>query len=143
MSKKKDTGKGRMKEVCWNCGDSDHYSRDCPNDKQDKSWTDGAAWKNQKGSKAGEDDEMQGRAIGTAGATVRAKAKTDKGVVSPKNGKAGVDNTSVERQEQHERKLVTLSGGRNRMGSQHSSQSEEAKNSLLHAEPEQSAESMT
>ena len=29
------------KRACWNCGGSDHYSRDCPNDKQDNSWTDG------------------------------------------------------------------------------------------------------
>ena len=49
-------GKGKGKKgVCWNCGESDHYSRDCPNDKQDNSWTDGGAWKNQKGSKAGKD----------------------------------------------------------------------------------------
>ena len=36
-------------------GESDHYSRDCPNDKQDNSWTDGGAWKNQKVSKVGKD----------------------------------------------------------------------------------------
>ena len=50
-------GKGRgmgkgQKGACWNCGESDHYSRDCPNDKQDNSWRDGGAWKKQKGSKA-------------------------------------------------------------------------------------------
>ena len=49
---------------------------------------------------------MQARVIGTAGETVRAKAKTGKGVVSPKKGKARTDktivHTSVERQERHE-----------------------------------------
>ena len=36
--KGKGKSKGKGKGVCWNCGDGDHYSRDCPNDKQD-SWT--------------------------------------------------------------------------------------------------------
>ena len=36
-------------------------------------------------------DGMQARAIGTAGETVRAKAKTGKGAASPKNGKARTD----------------------------------------------------
>ena len=36
-------------------------------------------------------DGMQARAIGTAGETVRAKAKTGNGVVSPKNGKVSTD----------------------------------------------------
>ena len=36
--------KGKGKGVCWNCGDCDHYSRDCPNDKQD-SWTEPMWWK--------------------------------------------------------------------------------------------------
>ena len=31
-------GKGRGKKgVCWNCGESDHHCRECPNDKQDNS----------------------------------------------------------------------------------------------------------
>ena len=49
--------KARTKEegTCWNCGEFDQYSRDCPNDKQDNSWTDGGTWKNQIGSKAGKD----------------------------------------------------------------------------------------
>ena len=35
-------GKGKGKKgACWNCGENDHFSRDCPNDKQDSSWTDG------------------------------------------------------------------------------------------------------
>ena len=38
-------------------------------------------------------DETQARAIGTVGETVRAKAKTGKGVVSPKSGKARTDRT--------------------------------------------------
>ena len=50
----KGKGKGKKGE-CRNCGESDHYSRDCPNDKQDNSWTGGGAWKNQKGSRAGND----------------------------------------------------------------------------------------
>ena len=37
-------------------------------------------------------DGMQARAIGTAGETVRAKAKTGKGAASPKNGKARTDS---------------------------------------------------
>ena len=35
---RKGEGKGRgkgKKRACWNCGESDHYSGDCPNDKQD------------------------------------------------------------------------------------------------------------
>ena len=36
--KGKGKSKGKGKGVCWNCGDGDHHSRDCPNDKQD-SWT--------------------------------------------------------------------------------------------------------
>ena len=51
---RKGKGKGK-KAVCWNCGESDHYCRDCRNDKQDNSWTDGGAWKIQKGSRAGKD----------------------------------------------------------------------------------------
>ena len=39
---RKGKGKGKSmskgKGVCWHCGDGDHYSRDCPNDKHD-SWT--------------------------------------------------------------------------------------------------------
>ena len=38
-------------------------------------------------------DGMQARTIGTAGETVRAKAKTGKRVVSPKNGKPRTDRT--------------------------------------------------
>ena len=38
---------------------------------------------------------MQARATGTAGETVKAKAKTGKGVVSPKNGKASSLTTSM------------------------------------------------
>ena len=56
------TGKGEGKGegngktgACWKCCESDHCSRECPNDKQDNSWTDGTAWKIQKGSKAGKD----------------------------------------------------------------------------------------
>ena len=52
--KGKGKGKGKGKKgAYWNHGESDHYSRDCLNDKQDNSWTDGGTWKNQKGSKAG------------------------------------------------------------------------------------------
>ena len=55
FSKGKDIGKCQGKKgVHQNCGESDHYGRDCPNEEQD-SWTDGGAWKNQKGSKAGKD----------------------------------------------------------------------------------------
>ena len=43
--------------------ESDHFSRDCPSDKQDNSWTDGGAWKIQKGSKAGKDAGMWGVAV--------------------------------------------------------------------------------
>ena len=40
--KGKGKGKGKGKKgACWNCGD--HHSRDCLNDKQDNSWTDGGA----------------------------------------------------------------------------------------------------
>ena len=52
------SGKVKAKErrgVCWNCGESNHYSRDCPNEQQNNSWTDGGAWKNRKGSQAGKD----------------------------------------------------------------------------------------
>ena len=55
---RKGKGKGKdkgKKGGCWNCGETDHHSRDCPNDRQDNCWTDGEAWKNQKGSKAGKD----------------------------------------------------------------------------------------
>ena len=37
-------------------------------------------------------DGTWARAIGTAGETVKAKAKTGKGVVRPKNGRAKTDN---------------------------------------------------
>ena len=50
-------GQGRSKGkkgACWNCGDSDHCTRDCPNDKQDDSWTDG-------GTRKEESDRQQGR----------------------------------------------------------------------------------
>ena len=31
-------GKGKGKKgACWNCGESEYYSRDCPNDKPDNS----------------------------------------------------------------------------------------------------------
>ena len=36
--KSKGKSNGNGKGVCWHCGDGDHYSRDCPNEKQD-SWT--------------------------------------------------------------------------------------------------------
>ena len=62
-----------------NCGERDHYSRDCPNDKQDNSWTDGGAW------------GTQARATGTVGEAVGAKAKTDTGMESAKNGKDRTD----------------------------------------------------
>ena len=48
-------------------------------------------------------DGMQARAIGTAEEIVRTKAKTCKGVVSPKNGKDSTDRMNVERREQTER----------------------------------------
>ena len=52
--KGKGKGKGKGKKgASWNCGESDHYSGDCPNDKQDNSWTDGGAWQIQNGSEAG------------------------------------------------------------------------------------------
>ena len=107
--KGKGKGKGKGKKgVCWSCGESDHYSRDCPNDKQDSSCTDGGAWKNQKGNKAGNDAGKgwdKARAIGTAVEPVTTKAKTGKGVVSPKNGKGRTHRTigahQRGRQEQH------------------------------------------
>ena len=43
------------KGACWNCDEIDYCSRDCPNDKQNSSGTDGAPWKNQSGEKAGKD----------------------------------------------------------------------------------------
>ena len=56
--KGKGKSKGKGKGVCWNCGDGDHYSRDCPNDKED-SWTETMSWKGQqrisKGSSKGWD----------------------------------------------------------------------------------------
>ena len=45
----KGESKGKGKGVCWNCVDGDHYSRDCPNDKQD-SWTETMSWKGQQDS---------------------------------------------------------------------------------------------
>ena len=48
--KGKGKSKGKGKGVCWNCGDGDHYSRDCPNDKQD-SWTETMSWKGQQDSR--------------------------------------------------------------------------------------------
>ena len=97
-SKGKGKGKGKGKKgACWNCGESDHCSRDCPNDKQDNSWTDGGTWITQKGSKGGK-DAGQARAIRTAGETARAKANTGKGVVSPKNGKARTERMIGARQ---------------------------------------------
>ena len=40
--KGKGKGKGKGKQgACRNCGESDHCCRDCANDKQDNSWTDG------------------------------------------------------------------------------------------------------
>ena len=54
--KGKGEGKGKGKKgTCWDCGESDLYSGDCPNDKQDNRWTDGGTWKNLKASKAGQD----------------------------------------------------------------------------------------
>ena len=53
---RKGKGKGKGKKgTCWKCVEGDHYSRDCPNDKQDSSWTAGRTGKNRKGSKAGKD----------------------------------------------------------------------------------------
>ena len=53
---RKGPGKGNRKRRAWlNCGERDHCSKVCPNDKQDNSCTDGGTWKNQKGSKAGKD----------------------------------------------------------------------------------------
>ena len=47
-------GKGKGKKgACWNCGESDHGTRDCLNDKQDNTWTDGGARKNLTGKDAG------------------------------------------------------------------------------------------
>ena len=34
MGKGKDKGKGKDNGVCWNCGEIDHYSRDCPSEKR-------------------------------------------------------------------------------------------------------------
>ena len=52
-------------------------------------------------------DGTQARAVGTSGKTVRAKAKTGKGVVSPRMARPEqtewLDHASVEKQEQHER----------------------------------------
>ena len=48
--KGKSKGKGKGKGVRWNCGDGDHYSRDCPNDKQD-SWTETMSWKGHQDSR--------------------------------------------------------------------------------------------
>ena len=70
-------------------------------------------------------DGMQARAIGTAGETIRAKAKTGKGAASPKNGKARTDRMIGAHQRGKARaarqaaantaltKLVTLVGWRN------------------------------
>ena len=73
-------------------------------------------------------DGMQARVIGTTEEAVRAKAKTGKGVVSPKNGKARTDRMTEAHQCGKARaarkaatkaalialtKLVTLIGGRN------------------------------
>ena len=73
-------------------------------------------------------DGMQARVIGTTEEAVRAKAKTCKGVVSPKNGKDSTDRMTEAHQCGKARadrtaaakaafialtKLVTLIGGRN------------------------------
>ena len=51
---RKGKGKGKSKSqgkgVCWNCGDGDQYSRDCPNHKQD-SWTEPMSWKGHQDSR--------------------------------------------------------------------------------------------
>ena len=53
---KKGKSKSKRKKVaCWNCGERDHQSWESPIDKQDNSWTDGGARKNQKCCKACKD----------------------------------------------------------------------------------------
>ena len=47
--------KGKGRRVSLICGKGDRHSRHCPNDKEDNSWTDGGAWMNQMGIKAGKD----------------------------------------------------------------------------------------
>ena len=54
QGKGKGKGKGK-KGARWNCDESDHYSRVCPDDKQDNISGQVGAWEIQKGSKAGKD----------------------------------------------------------------------------------------
>ena len=72
----KGQSKGKGKGVCWNSGDGDHYSRDCPNDKQDSWVRDNvmerpARLKNQQRVQA--KDRKQEKATGTV---ARAKGKS-------------------------------------------------------------------
>ena len=92
-SPKKGKGKGKgkgKKGVCWNCGESDHYSRDSPNANKTTAAqmvVRGRIRKAARQTKMQAKDGMQARAIGTPGETVRANTKTGKVVVSPKYGK--------------------------------------------------------
>ena len=100
-------------------------------------------------------DGTQARAIGTAGEAVRAKAKTGTGMASPKNGKARTDRMMGARQHgkaraarkgsskgsiHSVREASDIDGWTQSDGSQSSSRTRR-RNSLLHAERQQSAES--
>ena len=68
---RKGKGECKGKGLCWNCGESDHYCRNCPVDKQ-ISWTETMSWKGQqdtiknKGARKGWDagESMWNRAEG-------------------------------------------------------------------------------
>ena len=77
--------KGRGKGVCWNCGESDHCSRDCPGDKHD-GWTDAVSWKKvnvtQDPARAQANDETREGAAGLeAGPKVRNCRNWGSGVI--------------------------------------------------------------
>ena len=89
--KGKGKGKGKGKKgVCWNCGESDHYSRDC---RTTNKTTAGQMVVHCRIRKAARQAKMQAKDGIQAGETVRAKANTGKEAVSPKNGKARTSRT--------------------------------------------------
>ena len=91
------SGKGK-KGACWNCGESDHFSRDCPNDKQDNRSSDGRIREAARQVKEQAKDGDASKSTWNTGETVRAKEKTGTGMASPKNGKVRSDRTIGARQ---------------------------------------------